>query len=101
MSMVHPDGWRGGLEARALGTRPLGHGAQAAPFALLDATAGYRWRWLQLDLLVENVTGAQWREGEYHYASSWDRAEPASQLPVIHYVAGAPRVVRATLSAWF
>lgn len=100
-SMVHPDGWRGGLEARAIGVRPLGHGAEAAPAGLVDATAGYRWRWVQLDVLVENITGARWREGEYHYASAWPSAASASQIPVIHYVAGTPRVLRATLSAWF
>ncbi|QDG51088.1 TonB-dependent receptor [Persicimonas caeni] len=100
-SLFHPDGWRAGLAARAIGVRPLAHGAQAAPLGIVDATLGYRWRWLQLDLQVENALGARWREGEYHYASWWDRSQARSQLPVIHYVAGTPRTVRATLSAWF
>ncbi|MFP4597576.1 MAG: hypothetical protein ACLFVJ_04945, partial [Persicimonas sp.] len=100
-SLIHPDGWRGGLAGRAVGARPLGLGAKAAPYALIDATAGYRWDWFQLDVHVENALGTRWREGEYHYASWWDPSAPRSNLPSIHYVAGPPRGLRATLSAWF
>lgn len=69
--------------------------------AVLNATAGYAWKWLQLDLEVENVLNAKVREGEYHYASHWNKAVSPSEIPVVHFVAGSPINARLTLSAVF
>lgn len=98
--LAHPDGWLAGLGALYLGRRPLGDGAEAAAAAVFDVSAGYRWPRVALELTVENVTDAVWREGEYRFASAWDRSAPRSELPVIHGFAGAPRQVRLTLTGW-
>jgi outer membrane receptor protein involved in Fe transport len=99
--LTHPGGFRAGLRFFALAPRPLPHGAHGATFGMLDATAGYDWRWLRLDLKLENVLNQRLREGEYHYASHWSPDEEPSQIPVVHYVAGPPLNARLSVSAVF
>lgn len=94
LTLVHPSGVRAGARLQVVGSRPLPHGARAATYALLDLSVGYRRGPLQLDLQVDNVTNAQWKEGEYHYASYWDTSEPRSTLPTLHFIAGPPLAVR-------
>ena len=98
---THGSGLRGGLRLLAVAPRPLPHGATGATLARVDATLGYHWRWLRLDLEVENVLDQRLREGEYHYASHWRPGEPASQLPVLHTAAGPPLNARLTLGVVF
>lgn len=100
-ALHHPDGWRGALSALALGPRPLGDGAEAAPAAVIDAAIGYRWPLVELELTVENVLDTPWREGEYRFASWWDRDRPRSALPAIHAFAGSPRQARLAVTGWF
>lgn len=88
--VTHPSGWRAGMRFFGLAPRPLPHGARGAAMAVLDATLGYHWEHFHLDLEVENLLNQRVREGEYHHASNWDPEENASQLPVIHTVAGPP-----------
>ena len=98
---THESGWRGGLRFTGLAPRPLPHGARGAPLTMLDATAGYRWQWLSIDLELENLLNQRIREGEYHYASDWRTGGATSSLPVIHYVAGPPFNARLSLTAVF
>jgi outer membrane receptor protein involved in Fe transport len=88
--VTHPLGWRAGLRFFGMAPRALPHGARGAPMARLDATLGYHWDHFHLDLAVENVLNRRIREGEYHYASDWDPTDGASQIPVLHTVAGPP-----------
>jgi outer membrane receptor protein involved in Fe transport len=88
--VTHPSGWRGGMRFFGLAPRPLPHGARGAAMAVLDASLGYHWEHFHLDLEVENLLNQRVREGEYHHASNWDPEESASQIPVIHTVAGPP-----------
>jgi iron complex outermembrane recepter protein len=104
-TLVHPQGFRAGVRGFALGRRPLSYGATAGAVAVLDATLGYEHRVrgyaLGLDLSVDNVLGTRWRDGEYHFASYWDPAQPPSSLPTIHFVAGPPRMLRLAGSVRF
>jgi iron complex outermembrane recepter protein len=93
-TLMHPTGWRAGVRGFGLGRRPLSYGAIAGAVAVLDASAGYQWRWLGLDLSVDNVLNTRWRDGEYHFASQWNPDDGG--IPAIHFVAGPPRMVRAT-----
>lgn len=94
-------GFQGGVRFMGLAPRPLPHNARGATLTVVDATAGYSWDRLRLDLEAENLLAQQVREGEYHYASQWRRGEPASEIPVIHYIAGPPFNLRMTVSAFF
>ncbi len=100
-SMAHPKGFRAGVRWFLLGARPLSYGAVAAPATVMDVNIGYRYRWAQLDLSVDNAWNQQWREGEYHFASHWDPERPRSQLPTVHAVAGNPITARIALTLHF
>jgi iron complex outermembrane recepter protein len=100
-TLMHPSGWRAGLRWFAMGRRPLSYGATAGALTVLDASVGYQWKWLGLDLSVDNVLGTRWRDGEYHFASHWNPDESPSSIPAIHFVAGPPRMFRLAGSVRF
>ncbi|MEL6183734.1 MAG: TonB-dependent receptor [Myxococcota bacterium] len=100
-TITHESGFRAGLRVLAVMPRPLPHGATGATLVMTDATLGYWWRWLRLDLEIENVLNRRLREGEYHYASHWRFGEPASEIPVLHINAGAPLNARLTVGVVF
>ncbi len=83
------------------GRQPLSYGATAGALTVLDASVGHQWKWLGVDLAVDNVLGARWRDGEYHFASHWNPDETPSSLPTIHFVAGPPRMFRISGSVRF
>ncbi len=87
-------GISGGLRAFALGPRPLAHGARAAALVSIDAMARYRRSFWEVSLAIDNVLGSQLREGEFNYASHFDRGVPRSALPRLHFAAGPPRIFR-------
>lgn len=101
LTLVHPSGLRAGARLQVVGARPLPHGARSATYALLDLSVGYRRGPLQLDLQVDNATNARWKEGEYHFASWWDRATARSTLPSLHFIGGPPLAVRLATTLYF
>lgn len=86
-----------GFRALGLAARDLPHGARGTPSLRVDAVAHYAWRALRLGLEVENVTNARIAEGEYHFASHWDRDVPASALPALHSSAAPPLGARLSI----
>ena len=84
-------------------------GAFAASYSLLGL--GHRVRELVIggcgdhlrnfDLAAWRRGDARWREGEYHYASWFDRDRPRSSIPQLHFTPGRPFEVRGSLTAWF
>jgi outer membrane receptor protein involved in Fe transport len=93
-------GPRAGLRGLLVGPRPLPHGARGSLLALLDATLGWYWQRVRLDLELENLLNRQLREAEYHYASHFGD-EPASEIPVLQFVAGPPFNARASATLLF
>ena len=77
--------------------RPLPNGATGTTLLMTDATLGYRWRRLRIDLEIENLLNRRLREGEFHYASDWRPDAPSSALPALHTAAGPPLNARLTL----
>ncbi len=100
-SLVHPDGWRASTHALFIGRRPLAQGAQAGSAVFWDASAGYRWSWLELRLDVENLLALEHAESEAQYASHWDPGSTPSRIPVVHRFAAPPRNARLTATAFF
>lgn len=100
LTLVHPGGFRAGARLLVVGSRALPHGARSSAYALLDLSLGYRFDRLQLDLQVDNLTNAAWKEGEYHYASWWDQGEPRSTIPALHFLAGPPLTARIGATLW-
>jgi outer membrane receptor protein involved in Fe transport len=99
--VTHPSGLRAGARVTALAARPLPHGARGEALVSTDATLGYQWQSFALELELENLLDRPNREGEYHYASHWQRGETTSAIPALHYAAGPPFNARLTLSAVF
>ena len=97
----HACGFRAGLRFLGIAPRPLPHGATGATLTMLDATLGYEWQWLRIELEVENLLNQQIREGEYHYASHWQPGAEPSDIPVLHTSAGPPLNARLTIGAAF
>lgn len=97
---VHPAGWRAGLNGFFLAPRPLAHGATGTAQTVLDLMAAYRWRTVEVRLDIENLLDSRWREGEYHFASWFDRTVPRDLLPVTHVAAGPPLTARLSLTLW-
>lgn len=87
--------WSAGLAGRFLGARPLIHGARAAASTVLDAVGAWSWGRWTFEAQIDNVTGTNWNEGEFHFASRWDLSLPASELPRVHISPGRPFGVRA------
>ena len=99
--VTHESGFRAGLRFMTLAPRSLAHGAQGAPMYVFDVTSGYTWGILRVDLEIENLLNQLIREGEYHYASNWNPSASGSEIPVIHYSAGAPLNGRLSFSVVF
>jgi iron complex outermembrane recepter protein len=97
----HHSGWRAGGHLTFLAARPLAHGAVSGAQAVVDLVGSYRFARWEVGLQVDNALAQKWREGEFHFASQFDRGQPASMLPRLHYAAGRPFGVRASLTAWF
>ena len=85
----------------AVAPRPLAHGARAGALSTLDALLLYRRGHWEVSLQVDNLLDTRLREGEFNYASWFDRNESRSLVPRVHYAAGPPRTIRAGLGARF
>lgn len=84
----------GGLRGWVLGPRPLPGGFSSDPGGALDLTAHADWRRWTLSIDIDNVLGAERKDGEFFFPSRWDPAEPLSELPVRHFTAGEARALR-------
>ncbi len=93
--------WRAGAQLVAIAPRPLAHGATGAPITVVNLLGGVRLGRFDIDLQIDNVFDARWREGEYHFASRFSLDEPPSMLPKLHYSAGRPLGVRLAVGATF
>jgi len=86
-----------GVRTWALASRPLPLGFASTPATVTDATLRAVFRQITIDVDVDNVLGAQWRDGEFFFPSWWDRSSAPSALPERHISAGAPRALHVAL----
>jgi iron complex outermembrane receptor protein len=84
----------------AMARRPLPNSLWGHDIFLLDAQAGLRWGEVALTLKAYNLLGANWYDGEFYYASNWDRDQAPSLVPTRHVTTGAPRTLFATLEIY-
>jgi hypothetical protein len=94
-------GPRAGLRGMLVGPRPLPHGARGSLLTVLDATLGWYWQRVRVEVELENVLDLELREGEYHFASHFLGDGPASEIPVSQFVAGPPFNARASATLSF
>jgi outer membrane receptor protein involved in Fe transport len=108
LSVLHPAGVRGRLGARWLGGRPATtdpNGLQAQGYLVVDLTLAYRWRFLELALVLENLLNSTYREAQFanhSYVAGRDDPGLAGQgVEDIHFTPGNPINLRATLAVYF
>lgn len=101
LTVKHPSGYEGSLRYRHIGDRPANEAntVTALGHTVFDLTAGYRLGSVQLHLILENLTDAEWNEAQFDTESRlMNEAEPVSEL---HFTPGNPRNLRLGLSYFF
>ncbi|RYE89316.1 MAG: TonB-dependent receptor, partial [Myxococcales bacterium] len=78
--------------------RPLPYGETGHDAFLVDMRAGLGWGPARLTLDVTNVLDARWFDGEFVYASRFDRAQAAALVPRRHVTIGPPRSALLSLA---
>ncbi|GMU59030.1 MAG: hypothetical protein AMXMBFR34_07930 [Myxococcaceae bacterium] len=90
---------RVGLGVTWVGRRALPYGQRSDVIFVTDVNAEVGWRWVSLGFSLTNLFGAQYRLGEYNYASDFRTSGSLPTLvPVRHFSAGAPRAVMLSLA---
>jgi len=107
LNFLHPAGWRGRVGARWVGDRPATQDGRltAQGYLVVDVTAAYRWRFIEIGLVVENVLNSTWREAQFastsYVVGRDDPRYAVSGREDVHFTPGNPISVRATLAAYF
>lgn len=90
--------WHVAVGATMVGHRPLPSGRFGPGYAVADASADLRWRWVEVGVAVRNLTNARYFPVQLEYASSFDpRTAEAPTLPALHVAPGAPLTAMFTL----
>jgi hypothetical protein len=89
---------RAGAGATYLYRRPIPYGELGSDVMLVDLVLGARLREFELTLETWNLFDRDWNDGEFVYASNFRRGAIASELPVRHVTAGAPRSALVSLT---
>jgi outer membrane receptor protein involved in Fe transport len=82
-----------------VGRRALPLGERSDPIFVVDANFQLAWRWLTIGLAVTNLLDAQYRLGEYNYASDFHTNGVLPTLvPSRLFSAGPPRALLLSLA---
>jgi hypothetical protein len=84
---------RAGLGATFLYRRPIPYGELGSNVALVDALLAARAGEFELTLEAYNLADRAYNDGEFVYASNFERGSVASNLPVRHVTVGPPRTL--------
>lgn len=93
---THPVSSKLGAGVTYLGRRPLPYGEMGHDVLTLDATLSLRWGPVAAQFDAFNLLDAEYYDGEFVYASSWNGE--TSLVPSRHVTVGAPRSWLFTLS---
>jgi hypothetical protein len=89
---------RAGFGASYVYRRPLPYGEFGSNVALFDAQVAAGAGEFELALETWNLTDSEFYDGEFVYASNFERGAIASHLPVRHVTAGPPRTLLLSFS---
>jgi TonB family protein len=84
-----------------LAARPLPYGQFADPFALLDAAASLRWRFVELGFEGFNLSNNKYAQNEFSLVSDFGTRPVPSRVPARHLAAGPPLTAMATVALRF
>jgi len=91
----------GGLGLSVIGPRPLPYGEQTDTVTLIDLGVGLALGAVSLSVEARNLADARYRDGEFVYASSFNKpsaATPATLVPARHFTAGRPLSLQGTIT---
>ncbi|MDB4947028.1 MAG: Outer rane receptor protein [Labilithrix sp.] len=91
---------RFGLGGTGVARRPLPYAELGHDYFLVDALASVRIKEIELGVSAFNLLDLDWYDGEYTFASSFQRGQNRSLVPERHVTVGPPRTVMATLSLY-
>lgn len=89
-----------GFGQTSIARRPLPYGEMGHDYTLIDALASVRLREVELKLSAFNLLNLNWYDGEYTFASNFERGAAPSLVPQRHVTVGAPRTLLATLTVF-
>ncbi len=107
LNVLHPSGWRGRLGARWVGDRAAteDRSLTAPGYFIVDVSAAYRWRFVEVGVVVENVLNSVWREAQFanasYVAGRDDPIYAVNGRQDIHFTPGNPINARVTLGLFF
>ncbi|MBL0195863.1 MAG: TonB-dependent receptor [Myxococcales bacterium] len=78
--------------------RPLPYGEIGQNVVLTDATAGLRFREVELSIDATNLLGQAYYDGQFVFASNFARSASPSRIAERHVTAGPPRAIYASLT---
>ncbi|AKT37542.1 TonB-dependent receptor domain-containing protein [Chondromyces crocatus] len=87
-----------GFGATLLHRRPMPYGEMGHDAMVVDAGASVRYRFAELGIEAFNLLDATWFDGEFVYASSFQREGAVERLPARHVTVGPPRVLLVSLT---
>jgi hypothetical protein len=87
-----------GVGQTGIAWRPLPFGEMGHDVYLMDVTVSARLREVELGVSAYNLLDAAWYDGEYTFASNFERGASPTLVPQRHVTVGAPRSVLGTLS---
>ena len=92
-------GWRlmVALRASVLGPRPLPFGFVGEPIFLLHAAAQVTVGPVFLRIDGNNLLNQAWKDGQFVYSSAFERGVAPQKIPQLHFTAGEPFRIFATL----
>jgi hypothetical protein len=90
-----------GVGVTYVGPRPLPYGQRSDDIFTIDASLTFAWSHYQLGIICTNLLDAQYRLGEYNYASDFHSQPQPTLVPERMFAAGAPRGVFGTFAVNF
>ncbi len=81
-----------------VGPRALPFGQRSSDIFTVDAAATLGWKNFEIGILSTNLFNAQYRLGEYNYASDFHSQPQPTLVPERHFTAGAPRAIFGTFA---
>ncbi len=91
---------RAGTGLTYLYRRPLPYSEFGNNVFLVDARVGLRLQELELSLELLNALDLDWFDGQFVYASNFERGTAPSLVPARHVTMGAPRTIWVSLSLY-
>ncbi len=101
ISLVHPDGYYGGLRYRYIADRPANEDNSiiAKGYFVTDLNIGYRWKYLDFGISIENLFNVEWNETQFATTSRlFHEFEPVEE---IHFTPGTPFFIKGQIQFLF